>query len=350
MGLWLWIPNQKTLLSSQIFHTFLSSKRIRIKVRSKLSYGIRGDDSVHRQFRICAKLGLLPDKVPGKFKILVHKSNVLNFFQAEADAINLLAGAKTQHNPENSVGVLSLAGKVPRILVTPTQDLGAVLNSVHGVKISGTIDIPTAAQIAHLALKHRQNKHQKMRIVLFVGSPVLAEKQTLVAVGKKLKKCNVAVDVVSFGTNDIDSSKLAEFVSTVNKSGNSSIINVSPGESITDKLISSSIFSGGSVSGFAADAAAATSAAQTGSVNADQFEDDPALMMALRASLEEEHARQSGIQSRSPNHDAMNPDRTKDIVAKGKTVNESKGVGTSELGEEGCEPTTSNEEKAEKKK
>ena len=120
---------------------------------------------------------------------------------------------------------------------------------------------------------------------------------------------------------------------------------MSPGESITDKLISSSIFSGGSVSGFAADAAAATSAAQTGSVNADQFEDDPALMMALRASLEEEHARQSGIQSRSPNHDAMNPDRTK-----GETVNESKGVGTIELGEEGCEPTTSNEEKAEKKK
>ena len=33
--------------------------------------------------------------------------------QAEADAINLLAGAKTQSNPENSVGVLSLADNVP---------------------------------------------------------------------------------------------------------------------------------------------------------------------------------------------------------------------------------------------
>ena len=32
----------------------------------------------------------------------------LVFLQAEGDAVNLLAGAKTQSNPENSVGVLSL--------------------------------------------------------------------------------------------------------------------------------------------------------------------------------------------------------------------------------------------------
>lgn len=92
--------------------------------------------------------------------------------QAEADAINLLAGAKTQSNPENSVGVLSLGGKVPKVLVTPTQDLGAVLNSVHGIQMEGTINVATGVQVAHLALKHRQNKHQRMRIVLFIGSPI----------------------------------------------------------------------------------------------------------------------------------------------------------------------------------
>ena len=93
--------------------------------------------------------------------------------QAEADAVNLLAGAKTQSNPENAVGVLSLAGKAPRVLTTPTQDLGAVLNSVHGVKIEGEINVSVGVQVAHLALKHRQNKHQRMRIVLFIGSPVM---------------------------------------------------------------------------------------------------------------------------------------------------------------------------------
>jgi 26S proteasome regulatory subunit N10 len=50
--------------------------------------------------------------------------------QAQADAVNLLAGAKTQANPENAVGVLTMAGKAPRVLVTPTPDLGRVLNAM----------------------------------------------------------------------------------------------------------------------------------------------------------------------------------------------------------------------------
>jgi len=35
-------------------------------------------------------------------------------FQAQADAVNLLAGAKTQHHPENTVGVMTMAGKTPQ--------------------------------------------------------------------------------------------------------------------------------------------------------------------------------------------------------------------------------------------
>lgn len=68
--------------------------------------------------------------------------------QAEADAVNLLAGAKTQSNPENSVGVLCLAGKVPRVLVTPTDDLGQVLNSVHGISVEGAVNLPTGVQVS----------------------------------------------------------------------------------------------------------------------------------------------------------------------------------------------------------
>ena len=47
-------------------------------------------------------------------------------YQAQADAVNLLAGAKTEANPENTVGVLTMAGKSPRVLVAPTPDLGKV--------------------------------------------------------------------------------------------------------------------------------------------------------------------------------------------------------------------------------
>ncbi len=97
-------------------------------------------------------------------------------FQAQADAVNLLAGAKTQANPENTVGVLTMAGKTPRVLVTPTPDLGKVLNSMQGLEIEGEANLSSAVQIAQLALKHRQNKNQRQRIVLFVGSPIREDK------------------------------------------------------------------------------------------------------------------------------------------------------------------------------
>jgi len=67
--------------------------------------------------------------------------------QAQADAVNLLAGAKTQANPESCVGVLSLAGKVPKMLVTPTPDLGKVLNSLQDVPLDGATHVSTGVQV-----------------------------------------------------------------------------------------------------------------------------------------------------------------------------------------------------------
>ena len=74
------------------------------------------------------------------------------------------------------VGVLTMAGKTPRVLVTPTQDLGKVLNSMHDMALEGEPKLASAVQIAQLALKHRQNKNQRQRIVLFVGSPITETK------------------------------------------------------------------------------------------------------------------------------------------------------------------------------
>ena len=54
-----------------------------------------------------------------------------------------------------------------------------------------------------LALKHRQNKNHKTRIILFVGSPLDADESTLVKVAKKLKKEKVNVDIVSFGEDEV---------------------------------------------------------------------------------------------------------------------------------------------------
>jgi 26S proteasome regulatory subunit N10 len=186
-----------------------------------------------------------------------------------------------------------LAGKVPRVLVTPTNDLGKVLNSVHGISVEGEINLITGIQVAHLALKHRQNKHQRMRIVAFIASPITENESELLRVGLKLKKCNVAMDIISFGSCEDNEIKLESLLATVNKNGNSHLITVEKGQSLADALIATHIFnSSGTAIGSGFAAAAATANINSISGAEDDLGDDPALILALRASLEEERVRQ----------------------------------------------------------
>ena len=94
-----------------------------------------------------------------------------------------------------------------------------------------------------LALKHRQNKNHKTRIVVFVGSPLEADESTLVKVAKKLKKEKVNVDIVSFGEDEVNADALKKFIETVNgKDGTGShLVTIPPGPHLSDALISSPI-------------------------------------------------------------------------------------------------------------
>ncbi|KAJ6797649.1 26S proteasome non-ATPase regulatory subunit 4-like protein [Iris pallida] len=216
-------------------------------------------------------------------------------FQAQADAVNLICGAKTQSNPENTVGLLTMAGKGPRVLVTPTSDLGKILACMHGLQIGGEMNLTSGIQIAQLALKHRQNKNQQQRIIVLVGSPVKYDKKTLETIGKKLKKNSVSLDVVDFGeADDEKSEKLEALVAAVNNNGSSHIVHVPPGPSaLSDVLISTPIFTGDGDggSGFAAAAAAAAGGVSGFDFGVDP-NIDPELALALRVSMEEERARQ----------------------------------------------------------
>lgn len=85
------------------------------------------------------------------------------------------------------------------MLVTPTNDIGKLLSAAGKAVIGGLSDLQTAIQIAQLALKHRENKNQRQRIVVFVGSPIEDDQENLVKLGKKLRKNNVLIDIVTFG-------------------------------------------------------------------------------------------------------------------------------------------------------
>jgi len=215
--------------------------------------------------------------------------------ESQADAVNLICNVKTQQNPESTVGVMTSAGRGPEVLVTPTQDLGKILTALHNVKITGSTNFVGTIQVAQLALKHRQNKNQRQRIIAFVGSPLEDDQKDLVKLGKKLKKNNVAVDVVNFGETAENQEKLEAFIAAVNSNENSNLLTVPPGPHIlSDIIISSPILqdSEGGGGGMAMPMGAG------GGGGGGDFEYgvdpsmDPELAMALRISAEEERQRQ----------------------------------------------------------
>uniref|UniRef100_A0A8C7H7F0 Proteasome 26S subunit ubiquitin receptor, non-ATPase 4 n=1 Tax=Oncorhynchus kisutch TaxID=8019 RepID=A0A8C7H7F0_ONCKI len=73
--------------------------------------------------------------------------------QAQQDAVNIVCHSKTRANPENNVGLISMANCLTELP-------------------KGKICFCTGIRVAHLALKHRQGKNHKMRIIAFIGSPV----------------------------------------------------------------------------------------------------------------------------------------------------------------------------------
>ncbi|DBA76028.1 TPA: hypothetical protein ACH3X2_008952 [Trebouxia sp. C0005] len=186
-----------------------------------------------------------------------------------------------------------MAGKSPRVLVTPTPDLGKILNAMQDLDIEGASDLPSSVQIAQLALKHRQNKNQRQRAVIFVGSPIKEDKDKLVKIAKKMKKNNVAVDIVSFGSEEQNTEKLEAFHEAVNSGDNSHLVTVPPGMILSDSLFGSPIFQGEGAAGYGggSDGEAAGGGGGTGFEFGIDPSLDPELALALRVSMEEERAR-----------------------------------------------------------
>jgi len=205
-------------------------------------------------------------------------------FEAQAQAVNWLMNNKYGGNPENTVGILKMSGGV-EALVTPTPRVGTgkIVAALHAVKIGGRLDFLASVQIAQLVLKHRQNKNQQQRMILFVGSPLeKVDKPSLTRIGKILKKNNIAVDIVDFGESDTNKEVLTSFINEVNSNNNSNIVSVPAGmASLRDAIRQSSIVEGG-----ATGAAAAAGGDGMG-------DDDQDLMAAINASIEDERRRRA---------------------------------------------------------
>jgi len=167
-------------------------------------------------------------------------------FEAQNETVNYLSSAKTQGNPETNIGFLSMAGKRIDVHMTPTRNLGAIMTSLQKeVKIGGKSNFVGGLKTAQLVLKNRQNKNQKPRIIMFVGSPVDDDTKELVKLAKTFKKNSIAVDIINFGaenTANDNPEKIEQFIQACNSTDNSHLVNIPPGPHVfSDLVLTSSI-------------------------------------------------------------------------------------------------------------
>ncbi|OAL74653.1 26S proteasome regulatory subunit S5A [Trichophyton violaceum] len=211
-------------------------------------------------------------------------------FEAQADAVNLVHSIKTQAHPQSAVGLMSMGGNGPEVLVTLTEDIGKILEGLHRTKIGGTSHLASSIQVAYLALKHRKEKAQRQRIIVFSCSPVVEDEKSFVKLALKMKKNNVSIDFIAFGELDSETTKKLEaFHEAVNSGNGSNLVIIPPGPNLlSDSILPTPILGGRGM------ASHMEGGEDVGGGSFDFGIDpsaDPELAFALRMSLEEEKAR-----------------------------------------------------------
>ncbi|KAJ5085116.1 26S proteasome non-ATPase regulatory subunit [Penicillium argentinense] len=212
-------------------------------------------------------------------------------WQAQVDAVSIIHSVKMRAHPQSAVGLMSMGGKGPEVLSTFTTDFGAILAGLHRTKIHGTSHLSSSIQVAGLALKHRSEKSQRQRIIVFSCSPIEEDEKTLVKLAKKMKKINVSIDVVAFGDLESDQTKKLEaFVDNVSSGDGSHLAIIPPGPHLLSEELQQTPILAGEGAGAAG---ASGDGGDAGGFNfEDAAEEDPELAFALRLSLEEEKNRQ----------------------------------------------------------
>ena len=98
-------------------------------------------------------------------------------FEAQSDAVNLVFSAKTQANPESSVGLMSMGGSGPEVLVTLTTDFGKILDGLHRTKPKGGSHLATGINIASVRSRRLFGKVCTANSMAFLACPQAPPKQ-----------------------------------------------------------------------------------------------------------------------------------------------------------------------------
>ena len=161
-----------------------------------------------------------------------------NRMESCKDSLLYLAKRKLDGNQETTVGVMSGAGSTPEVQVTLTNDQGKILSSISSIKVKGEFHFTQSVQIAQLAVKHRQNKTQHQRIIMCLGSPLKEEEKPLIMLAKRLKKNNVAMDIINISNDEQTEKKLTAFRDNINsKEDPSTLLTIPPGSHYIPEIL-----------------------------------------------------------------------------------------------------------------
>lgn len=210
--------------------------------------------------------------------------------EAQAETVSYIANAKLNDNQESEVGLMSMAGNRVDVHCSMCREIGTIMTCIQKeVVVGGSTRLVDSLKVAQLALKNRQNKNQKQRIIVFVGSPVQTPTKELVQLGKRFKKNMIAVDVINFGAENSENEnaeKLEAFVAAVNRdTEKSTLLNVPPGPHILSDLVLSSAI-------MVDTAQVGAAVGGMGAMGGDAGGVDEDLAMAIRMSMEDERQRQ----------------------------------------------------------
>jgi len=136
-------------------------------------------------------------------------------YDAQFDTCQIICGQRSEDNAQSSLALITSAGDRPEVKVTLTDDIGEIITSLHKVRIQGKSNFVQSLKVGQLVLNHKRNPLQRLRIIVFIGSPIRDSENDLIAIAESLRKNSISVDIVSFGETEANDSKLELFFKTL---------------------------------------------------------------------------------------------------------------------------------------
>lgn len=131
--------------------------------------------------------------------------------------VDKVSQAKFNLNQENCISVLNMSEI--NFLAHNAKSITGVLRSIHNLKTSSPIDIFQSIKTAMLALQHRPDKNQRLRIVLCISSSAnLTEEQKneISSLSKSIKKQKIGIDIVVIGIESPLKAFFEDFIKSCN--------------------------------------------------------------------------------------------------------------------------------------